>query len=100
MIHYYQDETHTGAELAILINFEGFDVTFTLPEGRTWGRVLDTQSWFDTGDGINEGGWFAENPNADTSLSANVSFDDPIVLTEPTYTVPARSMVILEQINE
>ena len=100
MIHYYQDETHTGAELAILINFEGFDVTFTLPQDRTWGRVLDTQSWFDTGDGINEGGWFADNPNADTTLSANVSFDDPIVITDPTYTVPARSMVILEQINE
>ena len=45
MIHYY-DPTK-GPELAILINGEASDVTFTLPQGRSWKRVIDTQSYFD-----------------------------------------------------
>ena len=45
MMHFY-DPTR-GPELAILINGETFDVPFTLPQGRAWKKVLDTQSYFD-----------------------------------------------------
>ena len=97
MIHYYAEDGETDPELAILLNFESFEVPFTLPEGRDWARVVDTQAWFDSGDGNGEPGWFADNPTEDTSRSANVSFKDPVLLDEPSYTVPARSIVILEQ---
>ena len=97
MIHYYAEEGETDPELAILLNFESFEVPFTLPGGRNWARVLDTQAWFDSGNGSGEPGWFADNPAEDTSRSANVSFLEPVMLDEPSYTVPARSIVIVEQ---
>ena len=43
MLHYY-DKTR-GPELAILINGETFDVPFTLPGGRMWTGVVDTQAY-------------------------------------------------------
>ena len=49
MMHYYADEP-IRIKLAILINLENRDIAFQLPEGRTWGRVVDTQAWFDIGD--------------------------------------------------
>jgi glycogen operon protein len=74
------------------------DVTFSLPEGRTWGRVVDTQAWFDTpGDIDDEGGYFDENPTLDPYISANVSIDAPIILDEASYTVTGSSIVILEE---
>ena len=90
MVHYYQDDAFTDAELALLINFEDYDVTYTLPGGRTWARVLDTQQYFDDEE------WFALNPGADTRASGNITRQDPEVVGE-TYTVTGRSIVVLEQ---
>ena len=104
LLHYYEDgqelgELQPGPELAILMNFEGHDVTFSLPGGREWGRVVDTQEWFDLGDD-GGAGWFSDNPEADTTLTANVTQDEPVAVEGSSYTVKARSIVILEQIDE
>ena len=100
MMHYYNptgDPTEYGPEIAILINMSGSDVPFTLPEGITWARIVDTQEWFDIGDEPGTSGWLAENPEHDTRTSANVSFDAPLLLGEASYTVPPRTIVVLEQ---
>jgi len=86
MIHYY-DETG-GPELAILINMERHDTTFTLPGGRAWSRLVDTQSWFD------DAGFFAET-GASPQASWNVSLDDP-PLVDDAYVAKGSSIVILE----
>ena len=45
-VHYYDDSF--GPQIDILINMEtGGPVTFQLPQGVNWGRVVDTQSYFD-----------------------------------------------------
>jgi isoamylase len=99
MVHYYADATHTGPELAILINMEPGTVTFTLPEGRRWGRVIDTQAWFDTpGDEGAADGYFAEHPTADPYLSRNISAGDPVEVSG-SYGVAASSIVVLEQLH-
>jgi len=103
MIHYFNETDDPGSadwwgpELAILINMWNGPVDFTLPEGRTWARLVDTQSWFDVGDEPGAEGWLAENPDLDTRVSQNITLDDPEVLTEATYGVPAYTIVILEQ---
>jgi hypothetical protein len=45
MQHYY--DVSFGPELLVIYNFVRTDVAFTLPAGRTWRRVLDTQLYFD-----------------------------------------------------
>lgn len=99
MMHYYSDETHDEAELLILINLESRDISFRLPEGRSWGRVLDTQAWFDTGDIEGEAGWFAENPTADRAISANITTDSPEPISDARYGVPPHSIVILKELS-
>ena len=42
MMHFY-DSTQ-GPQLAVLINMERGAVTYTLPTGLNWGRILDTQT--------------------------------------------------------
>ena len=100
-IHYVAEGDYADKpELLILINMERGDVTFTLPEGRTWGRLIDTQSWYDkpaTATQRGQGGWFDDNPSLDPFFSANITLDDPLVLDEPSYTVLANTIVILEQ---
>jgi glycogen operon protein len=74
------------------------DVTFTLPTGRTWGRILDTQTWYDLPANANEeGGYFSENPEADPYLSANITLTAPVVIDGGTYTVPANSIAIFAE---
>jgi glycogen operon protein len=98
MIHYYDDGTDPGPELAILINMSREDVSFSLPGERNWGRLIDTQSWFDTpGYTDEESGWFDENPEADPYESANTWLEVPAPLTEDTYTVVGSSIVILAE---
>ncbi len=87
-------------ELLVLINMERGDVTFTLPGGRSWGRLIDTQTWFDmpaTETQRGQGGWFDDNPSLDPYRSANISLDAPEIAGEPTWTVRANSIVVLEQ---
>ncbi len=98
-IHYYDDGNWGGyPELYILINMESSDVTFTLPEGRTWGRVVDTQAYYDTpGNPDESGGWFDDNPTENPYASANATLDEPVVVQGGTYTAKANSIVILEE---
>lgn len=87
MQHYY-DGTK-GKELAILINMEDGAVDFTLPTGRSWARVIDTQQYFD-------------DPATLTSLgialkaSGNITLAQPMAVPGPTYGVQSRSIVVLE----
>jgi glycogen operon protein len=87
MIHYH--DAARGPELAILINMEQGSVDFTLPQGRAWQRLLDTQSYFDL-------------PATLTTLgkpqrkSANIDLDAPLPVPGAVYGVPARSMVVLQ----
>ncbi len=91
LVHYF--DKSKGPELAILINMETGPVTFQVPAGRKWQRVIDTQSWFDTEGYFNDGSFSGEKP---VRRSWNATLDDPLPLAEPSYTVPARTIVILE----
>ncbi len=87
MVHYH-DRT-SGPELAILVNMDDGQHPFTLPAGKNWRRVLDTQSYFDRPE------FLAEKGLAPRS-SANISTDAPEALTEDSYGVAGRSIVVLE----
>ncbi|MFZ5482546.1 MAG: alpha-amylase family glycosyl hydrolase [Myxococcota bacterium] len=90
MMHYYDDDgTWEEPELAILINMERSDVTFTLPSGRTWGRVVDTQEYFDGETYLSEAG-------IDTRVTGNY-WTEPTVISDGVYTVPGSTIVILEE---
>ena len=78
-----------GPELAILINMEDADVPFTLPTGKSWKRVLDTQSWFDSG-------FLDQNPGLPKRISQNINAENGEAITTATYGVTPRSIVILE----
>ena len=95
-MHFYDDGTADQPELYILINMDRDAVSYTLPTGRTWGRVLDTQSYFDTpGTSSESGGYFDEFPDADQYASANITLENPEVV-EDAYTVAGTSIVVLE----
>ncbi len=98
MIHYYDDGNQAGQpELAILVNMEDFPVDFTLPDGRQWAVVVDTQAWYDLpGRNGEPTGWFDENPDFDPRTSRNTFLDDPVPVSG-TYGVQPRSIVIVEQ---
>ncbi len=98
MIHYYDDGSGAwGPELAILINMDRSDRTFTLPGGRTWSVVLDTQQYYDMPGVSGEGeGWFTANPDADPYESRNIRPDNTEALGS-SYTAKGSSIVILKQ---
>lgn len=100
-MHYVAEgEFEDKPELIVLVNMERGDVPFTLPEGRTWGRLIDTQPYFDmpaTATERGSGGFFDDNPTLDPFLSANITLDEPFVLDSNTYTVPANTIVVLEE---
>jgi isoamylase len=86
-MHYY--DASKGPELLLLINMESAWVPFTLPGGRTWRRVVDTQGYFDSDA-------YMTSEGAAPRVSHNI---DPMRLVEvptATYDVPAYSIVILE----
>ena len=90
MMHYVDDGSQDWpAELAILVNMSNDEVTFSLPSGRSWGRVVDTQAYWDDED------WFEDNPDLDTRTSANIELGDPD-LVGSSYGVPAKTIVIVE----
>lgn len=99
MLHYYDDGNWDEPELAILINLEDEAVTFSLPSGRTWGRVVDTQQYYDIPGSLDEesyDGYFGDFPDADPTSSANIWLTDPEAVTG-SYEVAAGSIVILEE---
>ena len=84
MVHHYA-EASTG-ELLILINMENSTVNFTLPEGRNWHRIVDTQVWFDQPTNDSEpSGYLSEDPTRDPYRSWNIEMDNPCLL----YTSPS-----------
>ena len=78
-----------GPELAILLNGEAGDVTFTLPQGRPWKRVVDTQSYWDLPETLVQ-------LNKPQRQSGNLWLDAPEPVTTADFTVKPRSIVILE----
>ena len=86
MQHYHDGSI--GPELAILINMHPHDqVEFSLPEGRNWVRLVDTQQYFDT----------TESAQVQTAprVSHNIWLDDAEPVGD-SYGVPSRAIVILE----
>lgn len=99
-IHYYDDGSWADKpEIYVLVNMERGDVSFELPSGRTWARLVDTQAWFDIPGTLGDegGGYFDEYPDADPYVSANINLDDPEIISGASYLVPANSIVILEE---
>ena len=92
MVHYYDDGSWDKPELLILINMERSDVTFTLPSGRQWVRLVDTQRYYD-----DSSGYFSDNTDADRYASANVDLTGAVSVDGGTYTVKDSSIVILEE---
>jgi glycogen operon protein len=86
MIHYW--DASKGPEIAILINGEGFDVNFSLPQGRAWKRVIDTQAYWDLPATLVQ-------LNKPQRKSANASVEAPEPVTAGDFTVKPRSIVIL-----
>ena len=87
MMHYY-DKTK-GPELAILINMESAQTDFTLPAGKAWKRLVDTQQYFDLPETIT----MQMKPARDSN---NITLESPEAITTATYGVPGRTIVILE----
>ncbi|MBI5548148.1 MAG: glycosyl hydrolase [Deltaproteobacteria bacterium] len=88
MIHF--SDRSKGPEVAILINMEEGDVTFTLPPGKTWKRLIDTQYHFDMPDYLNE-----RRPQLPLTRSGNSTLDNPETMPA-TYSVRSRSIVAME----
>ena len=95
MLHHYADST--TPELLILINMEAGTVDFTLPEGRNWGRLIDTQAYFDAPtNGDEMEGIFTNDPTLDPYESWNITLDDPETVGQ-SYGVQPFSIVVLEE---
>ncbi len=91
MIHYH--DRSVGPEVAVLINMEAHEVEFTLPGGRNWRRVIDTQRYFDT-DAYFDSQDFPGGPKP-VQRSWNATLSDGPEVTG-VYGVPPRTIVILE----
>jgi isoamylase len=98
MIHYYNDGNWDDPELVVLINMSPNHLDFTLPTGRSWSRILDTQSYYDTdGTGDEPSGYFNENTDLNKRGSYNISLETPVDITGSTYGLPGFSIAILEE---
>lgn len=78
-LHYWN--TGDRPELFIVVNMESSPVNYTLPGGRVWTRVIDTQSYFE-GEGETSGNFFT-TPD----------------IIGATYDVQARSIVVFREDN-
>lgn len=96
MMHYYNDGSRSEAELVILINMNPSSVDFTLPSGRSWARILDTQAYFDLDGDHNEPTGYFNSTEADSRKTANVSLENDTIVGA-TYSLPGFSIAILEQ---
>lgn len=89
-MHYYDDGTRTEPELFVALNMERGDVSFTLPAGTNWGRVVDTQAYFDSE------AYLAESAGDPKQTSCVFS---PPTAVSGSYTVPGSTIVIFEEIE-
>ncbi len=86
MMHF--DDPTAGPELIVCLNGEQSDVEFSLPHGRVWKRLVDTQSYWDLPETLH----MLSKP---TRLTSNATLETPeAVMT--AYTLKPRSMVIFE----
>ena len=87
----------TRKEIAILVNMETFSTDYTLPQGRSWTRIMDTQSYYDM-DGTNgeSQGYFNAAEDANPRVSENIWLEGDGTMGS-TYTVQPFSIVILEE---
>ena len=98
MIHYYKEGEWDQREILILINMERDAKNFSLPTGRAWQRILDTQAFFDTGDISGEpDGYFTDTEGALPARSANITLENPRLIEDSEYYVAGSSIVILEE---
>lgn len=88
MKHYYDDGSGAleGPEILLLINMERGPVEFTLPSGRSWNRVIDTQAYFDQAE------YLADVD--DVRESHNIRLSDPEPIVDGTYTAMGSSFVV------
>ncbi len=86
MIHYH--DASYGPELLVLINMEPRAVEFTLPEGRKWTRLIDTQAYFDSPAYLTTAGLASRS-------TGNAWLDVPSPVNGPTYGMPERTIVVL-----
>ncbi|NVJ21436.1 MULTISPECIES: glycogen debranching protein [Myxococcus] len=86
MMHY--PDTSYGPELVVLINMEPRAVEFTLPPGRQWKRLIDTQAYFDSPEYLSATG-------LESRVTGNSWLDAPSPVTGVTYGVPERTIVVL-----
>ncbi|MBL9038462.1 MAG: glycosyl hydrolase [Archangium sp.] len=86
MMHYY--DATKGPELALLINGETFDVPFSVPAGRMWRRVVDTQAYWDLPETL--------TTQALPARASNNIWLEQGELVSGVYTVKPRSIVVLE----
>ncbi len=77
-------------KLAVLINMSPNTVSFTLPGGGQWKRLVDTQAYFDTTA-------YLSMSSLPLRQSQNVTLDNPVVLPTAEYGVAPRSIVIVER---
>ena len=97
MQHYY--DSSAGPELLVMINMNRWPVDFTLPEGRTWMRLVDTQRWFDFDDPNNPADFF-DGDDVDTSVSHNASVSSPQIIGGGSFSVQDSSIVVLKAVEE
>ncbi|WP_338864583.1 glycogen debranching protein [Myxococcus stipitatus] len=86
MMHY--PDTSFGPELVVLINMEARAVEFTLPPGRAWKRLIDTQAYFDSPEYLSAAG-------LDSRVTGNAWLEVPAPVPGTTYGVPERTIVVL-----
>jgi isoamylase len=92
MIHWYDPgEGEWGREIVAILNFDRGDVTYALPEGRTWARVVDTQEYFDTDE-------YVAIEGLDPRVSANFDGSGAVTVTG-SYTAKGSSIVLLEAVE-
>ena len=96
MIHYYNDGNWDMPELAVLINMGTESKEFTLPTGRNWTRLMDTQAYYDL-DGSNgdDEGYF-NTSESNPRQSANIWLTGDGTL-DSTYTLTSFSIAILKE---
>lgn len=90
MLH-YESPPAGKAQILILMNMELGQVEFTLPPGKAWKRIVDTQAYFD-GPYFQDVSFMGEVP---VRRSWNITREAPTVVTGGTYGVPSRNIVIL-----
>ena len=84
----YSDNGSGAHPIVVLMNLDRYAADFALPSG-TWGRVVDTQSYYDSDD-------YLSSQGAELRSTANVDLTKSVEVTG-SYGMAASSIVILEQ---